>query len=140
MPMTPKFQADLTKAFATFKLPQVDLQALTEFQSKNVDAMLQAGQVLADAGKAVARHQFALASAVVEDAMRASQLAFEARSPEAQLATQIDATKAAYGRVTQAAKELAELMAKPGQKAADILQKRMLAQSAELEALVASAA
>ena len=138
--MTPKFQADLTKALATFKLPQVDLQALTELQSKNVDAVLQASRVLADAGQAVARHQIELATAAVEDAVKASQKVFEAKTPQDTLATQIDATKAAYGRATQAVKDLAELVAKPGQKAADILQKRFLAQSAELEALVAGPA
>jgi phasin family protein len=138
--MTPKFQADLTKAFATFKMPQFDLQALADLQSRNMEAVMQAGQVLAEAGNAVARHQFELASAVIGDAMRASQQAFEARTAEAQLATHIDATRATYGRVTEAAKSLAELMAKPGQKATDILQKRFLAQSAELEALVTPAA
>ena len=138
--MTPKFQADLAKAFASFKLPPVDLKALTALQSKNVEAMLKAGQVLAEAGKAVMQRQIELASQGIEDAVKASQLVFAAKTPEAKLATQIDATKAAYGRAAKTAQELAELVAKPGQKAADILQARFRAQGAELEALFGKAA
>jgi phasin family protein len=138
--MTPKFQADLTKAFATFKLPQVDLQALSELQSRNVDAVLQASQVLAEAGQAMARRQIEFATAAVEDAVKASQQVFEAKSPEASIATQIDVAKATYGRIAQAAKEFADLVGKPGQKAADILQQRFLAQTQEIEALVAATA
>jgi len=138
--MTPKFQAELAKAFATFKLPQVDLQALTEVQSKNVDAVLKATQLMTDAGQVLMRRQLEVATQSLEAAVKASQQVIEAKTPEAKLATQIDAAKAAYGRVTKAAKELAELVAKPGQKAADILHARFLAQTAELEAMVAKAA
>src|SRR5437667_1465167 len=60
MMMSPKIQADYAKAFASFKLPQLDLQALAELQSRNFDAVLQASQILADAGKAVVRQQIEL--------------------------------------------------------------------------------
>ena len=138
--MTPKFQAEIAKAFGSFKLPQVDLQALSQLQSKNIDAVLKATQLLADAGQAVVRRQLEVASQGIEDAVKASQQVFEAKTPEAKFASQIDATKAAYGRTAKAVKELAELVAKPGQKAVDILQARFLAQTAELEALVAKTA
>jgi phasin family protein len=138
--MTPKFQADLAKAFATFKLPQVDLKSLTDLQSKNVDAMLKASQLMAEAGKAVAKFQMELATAAIEDAMKTSQAVIEAKTAEAKFATQVEAAKASYGKLTQSAKELADMIAKPGQKAADILQKRFIAQTQEFEAMVAAAA
>ena len=138
--MTPKFQADLTKAFATFKVPQVDLKTLTELQSKNVEAVMKASQLLAEAGKAVAKFQIELATKAVEDAVKTSQAVIEAKTPEAKFTTQVEAAKASYGKLTQSAKELADMIAKPGQKAADILQKRFIAQTQELEAMVAAAA
>jgi len=138
--MSPKIQADYAKAFASFKLPQLDLQALAELQSRNFDAVLQASQILADAGKAVVRQQIELVTAVLEDAVKSSQEVIEAPTPEAKLAKGIDATKASYGRFSAAVKDFAALVGKPGQKAADILQRRLIDNTGELEAMVARAA
>lgn len=138
--MTPQFQADLAKAFATFKLPSFDLEALSELQSKNVEAVMQASKLLTDAGKALVQRQMDVATQGIELAVKASQQVLDASTPEAKFTTQIDATKAAYSRATAAVQDLAELMAKPGQKAADILQARFVAQARELENMLAKAA
>ena len=138
--MTPKIQAEFAKALASFKPVQFDIQALAELQNRNFAAVLQAGRILGDAGQAVMRQQIELATATLEDAMKSSQEVIEAPTAEAKLARSIDALKASYGRLSAAAKDFAALVGKPGQKAADILQRRLIDTTGELEAMVAPAA
>ncbi len=114
----------LTELFSTAKLPGVDADAVLAAQQKNVDALIEANQVVIAGYQDLYKRQVALFEAAVAETK--DQLAQVQGQPlTADQATQnVDALKAAFEKAATDVKELAELAQKANTGAFEIVKAR----------------
>jgi len=119
------FDADkLKELFSAAKLPGVDADAVLAAQQKNVDALIEANQVVIAGYQDLYKRQVALFEAAVAETK--DKLAeVQGQSLTADQATQnVDALKAAFEKAAIDVKELAELAQKANTGAFEIVKAR----------------
>ena len=119
------FDADkLTELFSAAKLPGVDADAVLAAQQKNVDALIEANQVVIAGYQDLYKRQVALfEAAVAETKDKLAQV--QGQPLTADQATQgVDALKAAFEKAATDVKELAELAQKANTGAFEIVKTR----------------
>jgi phasin family protein len=129
------FDADkLKELFGAAKLPGVDADAVLAAQQKNVDALIEANQVVIAGYQDLYKRQVALFEAAVAETK--DQLAQVQGQPlTADQATRnVEALKAAFEKATADVKELAELAQKANTGAFEIVKARAEEAAAEFKA------
>ena len=129
------FDADkLTELFSAAKLPGVDSDAVLAAQQKNVDALIEANQVVIAGYQDLYKRQVALfEAAVAETKDKLAQV--QGQPLTADQATQsVDALKAAFEKAATDVKELAELAQKANTGAFEIVKVRAEEAVAEFKA------
>ena len=119
------FDADkLTELFSAAKLPGVDSDAVLAAQQKNVDALIEANQVVIAGYQDLYKRQVALfEAAVAETKDKLAQV--QGQPLTADQATQnVEALKAAFAKAAADVKELAELAQKANTGAFEIVKTR----------------
>jgi phasin family protein len=119
------FEMDVTKVLAEFKVPGVDLETIMASQRKNIDALTKANQLAIEGLQAVARRQAEILRGGFEEASSLMREIMQVQSPEDRVARQTDAAKKAVERALSNARELAEIVAKAGNEAFDIINRRV---------------
>ena len=135
------FDADkLKELFSAAKLPGVDADAMLAAQQKNVDALIEANQVVIAGYQDLYKRQVALFEAAVAETK--DQLAQVQGQPlTADQATQnVEALKAAFEKAAADVKELAELAQKANTGAFEIVKTRAEEAVAEFKAAAEKAA
>ena len=129
------FDADkLKELFSAAKLPGVDADAVLASQQKNVDALIEANQVVIAGYQDLYKRQVALfEAAVTETKDKLTQV--QGQPLTADQATQnVDALKAAFEKAATDVKELAELAQKANTGAFEIVKTRAEEAAAEFKA------
>ncbi|MGR3715499.1 MAG: TIGR01841 family phasin [Thermohalobaculum sp.] len=129
------FDADkLKELFSAAKLPGVDADAVLAAQQKNVDALIEANQVVIAGYQDLYKRQVALfEAAVAETKDKLAQV--QGQPLTADQATQnVDALKAAFEKAATDVKELAELAQKANTGAFEIVKTRAEEAVAEFKA------
>ena len=129
------FDADkLKELFSAAKLPGVDADAVLASQQKNVDALIEANQVVIAGYQDLYKRQVALfEAAVTETKDKLTQV--QGQTPTAEQATQsVDALKVAFEKSAADVKELAELAQKANTGAFEIVKTRAEEAVAEFKA------
>ena len=129
------FDADkLKELFSAAKLPGVDADAVLASQQKNVDALIEANQVVIAGYQDLFKRQVALfEAAVTETKDKLTQV--QGQPLTAEQATQsVDALKVAFEKTAADVKELAELAQKANTGAFEIVKTRAEEAVAEFKA------
>lgn len=119
-----KFDFDVSKVLNEFKVPGVDMDAITASQQKNIEALTQANKLAFEGVQAVMKRQMEIVRQAVEESAKASKDIAGAGSPQDQMVKQTEMTKEAFETVLSNMRELAEMMAKSNADAFDMLNKR----------------
>lgn len=120
-----KMQQEMTKAFAAFSVPQVDMNAVVDTQRKNIEAVTAANQVAIDGMQAVTRRQAEIFQEIMGEASSAvNEISKVEAGPDA-AAKQVEVMKTAFEHTLTNMQELAELVAKSNAEAAQTINKRI---------------
>lgn len=122
-PETPE-DFDVTKVFADFKVPGVDVDAMLASQRKNIEALAAANKLAFEGVQAVMRRQMEIMRQSVEEAVSAAKTISGVGSPQDKAAAQTDLVKDAFERTLSNMRELVEMMGKSNTEAFDLLNKR----------------
>lgn len=122
-PETPE-DFDVTKVFADFKVPGVDVEAMLASQRKNIEALAAANRLAFEGVQAVMRRQMEIMRQSVEEAVGAAKSMTEANSPQDKAAAQTELVKDTFERTLSNMRELVEMMSKSNNEAFDLLNKR----------------
>jgi phasin family protein len=119
------FEMDVTKLLAEFKVPGVDLETIMASQRKNIDALTRANQLAIEGMQTVARRQAEILRGGFEEAASMMREIMQTQSPEDRVARQTETAKKSVERALSNARELAEIVAKAGNEAFDVLNQRL---------------
>lgn len=122
-PETPE-DFDVTKVFADFKVPGVDVESMLASQRKNIEALTSANKLAFEGVQAVMRRQMEIVRQSVEEAVGAAKTVTEAGSPQDKAAAQTELVKEAFERTISNMRELVEMMSKSNSEAFELLNKR----------------
>ena len=103
--------AELTKMIEQFKLPGIDMSAIVEARRKDVDALVEANKAVYEGMQALASKQTEMFKQAVQDIQNAAKGAaggLDMRDP----AKQAEVARAAFQKVVDDMKELAEIARK----------------------------
>lgn len=129
---------DFNKLFAG--MPGVNAEALAAAQKRNLDTLIQAGQVLATGAQTALAKQMAAIQTMVQDGTAVMQGMMGNKDVQAGLRTQFEFVTAAQQKALALATEIAEISQKTSQEAFEILRKRAEAGAAEVVAFQKKAA
>jgi phasin family protein len=129
---------DLSKLFAG--MPGIDTEALAATQTRNLDTLAQAGQIVATGAQTALAKQFAAFQTIVQDGAAVLQSVWGTRDLQAGLKAQYEFMTATQQKALALATEIAGIAQKSGQEAFEILRKRAEATAAEVAALQKKAA
>jgi phasin family protein len=129
---------DFTKLFAG--VPGMNTEALAATQKRNLDTLVQAGQVMASGAQTVLTKQLAAFQSAVQDGTAVMQSAWQTKDLQAGLKTQYEFMTAAQQKAMALTTELVEILQKTGQEAFEILRKRAEDGAAEVVAFQKKAA
>lgn len=135
----PFFEMDVSKVLAEFKLPGVDVDAILASQRKNIEAVTAANQLAIEGMQAVVRRQAEILRTTLEETGSLLTEALSAGSPEDKAAKQAELVKTAFEKALSNMKELAELVAKSNNEAANVISKRVSEGLDELKTALAKA-
>jgi phasin family protein len=130
--------ADMSKLFAG--MPGLNPEAFAATQKRNVDTLVQAGQVFANGANTMVGRQVAAFQSMIQESLAVFQAGFGAKDPQAGLKSQFDYLAASQQKALALAAELAEIAQKTGQEAFEILRKRAEDGAAEVVAFQKKAA
>jgi phasin family protein len=115
-------------------MPGVNPEALAASQKRNLDTMVQAGQVIANGAQAALAKQVAALQTMVQDGTAVLQSMWGTKDLQAGLKTQYEFMTAAQQKAMALATEIAEITQKTSQEAFEILRKRAEDTAAEVVA------
>jgi phasin family protein len=134
----PFANTDLTKAWAHFKMPSLNIGALLEAHRKNAAALTNANEVVFDGLKTLAQRQGDLFKTTVEDCSRVPSDLLVGASFEERASKQADATRHIYVSAVARFRELSDIAVKANLTAVDILNARVSEAFDEFRALFAA--
>jgi len=134
------FDIDLTKIMGEFKLPALDVEAVMASQRRNLEVLGQANKLAIEGAQAVARRNFEIMQAAMNEMGDAMKALTAAESPQAKAAKQAELTKTAYEKALANMKEIADLIQKCNTDAVGLLQKRIGEALDEVKVMVEKAA
>lgn len=123
----------------TFAAPAIDYKALVEIQQRNLDAVVAINAKLVEGAQEVLKRQAELLQASIKDGLEAARVNF-APANVTKVERHIEYFKDSAEKSVASARELAEMVSKTGNEAAEILRKRATESVGEISALVKTAA
>ena len=129
---------DLTKAWAHFKMPSLNIGALLEAHRKNAAALTSANQVVFAGLKTLAQRQGDLFKTTVDDYSKVNSDVLAGVSFEERVAKQADAAQHIYVSSVAHFRELSDTAVKANVTAVDILNARVTEAFDEFRALFAA--
>jgi phasin family protein len=121
----PAFETDFSKYMPDFKMPGVDVTAFAEAQRKNFEAVAAANQLAYEGAQAVARRQQEIMRQAFEEASQMLSAMTADGKPETRFVKQAEAAKQAYIQSIANLREIAEMSAKSGNEAFEVINKRV---------------
>jgi phasin family protein len=135
----PGMDFDITKVFADFKVPGVDVDSVIASQRKNIEALANANRLAFEGVQAVMKRQMEIMRQSVEEAVGVARSMTEVTSPQDKAAKQAEMVKDTFERNLSNMRELVEMMSKSNNEAFDLLNKRFTQTMDEMkEAIVKS--
>jgi phasin family protein len=104
--------SDASNAFADFRLPGIDVDAIVAAQRKNFEALMQANQFAVEGLRSVAKRQLEIAQQTIEGASALVRDWTQPGAPEERLANTVEAAKQAFEKGMMNVRELTELTTK----------------------------
>ncbi len=135
----PFLEFDLSKTLGEYKIPGLDVEAILASQRKNIEAVTAANQLAFEGLQAVIRRQTEIVRASLEEAGGYVNQVIAAGTPEEKAAKQAELVKVAFEKALANVKELAELVAKSNNEAAEVLSKRVSESLDEVKGALAKA-
>ena len=129
------FDFDVTKVFADFRLPSLNVEAVWAAQRRNIEALSQANQLAIEGVQAVARRQMEITRQGFEDFSSLLRDLAQPASPEARIVKNTDYAKQMIEKGVSHTREIAMLAQKAGTEAAEVLHKRTTESLDELRAM-----
>jgi phasin family protein len=129
---------DFSKLFAG--MPGVNTEALAATQKRNLETMVQAGQVVATGAQAALAKQMTALQTMVQDGTAVLQSMWGTKDLQAGLKSQYEFMTATQQKGMALAVEIAEITQKASQEAFEILRKRAQDTAAEVVAFQKKAA
>ena len=129
---------DFTKMMSEFKMPGVDLEALTEAQRKNAEAVTKANQVAFEGMQRLAQRQTQIVTEAMEEAARAAQALAGGESPDKKAAAQAELAQKALEKALVDVRELSEMMARSTTDTMDVINGRVAESMEELRKIMGS--
>ncbi len=117
---------DPAAAFAAFKLPTFDFDALVALQRRNVEAFSTVQKMAADSVKVLATRQAEIARGAIDEYVAAVGEFYNAKDPKVGVAKQVTYTKSAVASSVASAHELTEMAVKANAEVFDVLTKRVV--------------
>jgi phasin family protein len=100
---------DLSKVFGDLRFPGLDLQALTEWQRKNLEALTQANQLAVEGMRALTQRQGEIAQKAAEEASSVFRDWTQPSAPEDRFIRSLDAARLAFERGVANVRELSDM-------------------------------
>ena len=133
----PYFSMDISKILAEFKMPGVDTDVIVAAHRKNIEAVTAANKLAIEGMQAVGRRQAEILRTTFEEAGILLTQSLIPGSPETKVAQQAELVKTAFEKALGNMKELAEMVTKSNNEAAEIISKRVNEGLGELTASLA---
>jgi len=131
-------EMDVLRILADFRLPAMpDLEALTNAQRRNLEALSAANRVALEGAQTVARRHMEIVQQAMSEMTEAMRtLASVGESPQAKAAKQAELLKAAYEQAMANLKEIADLIQKSNAEALAVLNRRFAEAMDEVKAMM----
>ena len=116
---------DVSKAFADFKMPGVDMESLLNAQKKNIAALTQANQHAVEGVQALVQRQVEILQQAMKGAVDAAKEVASAGGPKEAAAKQAELARAAFEHAVSNMREMAEMVGKSSNQAFSVITKRV---------------
>lgn len=136
MKQNPFADMDFQKMMADFKVPGVDMESVLESQRRNIEALTSANQLAAEGVQAVARRQAEIMRETMTEVRKATEDLMSGGTPEQAVAKQTELAKSAFEHAISNMREVAEMMAKSQNEAADVINRRISESLDEIKRMV----
>ncbi|MDJ0893702.1 MAG: TIGR01841 family phasin [Alphaproteobacteria bacterium] len=127
---------DVTKLMSEFKLPGVDMTALTQAQQKNIDAVMAANQRAMQGMQELAARQAQILQETMTEAGKAAAALAADTSPDVKAREQMELAQQALNKALQDMRDIAELMTKSTNETFEVINKRVAESIDEARKLV----
>jgi len=128
---------DFTKMMSDLKLPGLDVEALMAAQSKNIEAITAANQIVVKGMQDLAKRQSEIMSQGMHEVSDMVQnLAGKANNPQELTAKQVEMSKQIFEKTLANLRELAEMISKSSGEAMEVINKRIAESIEELKAMM----
>lgn len=114
---------DYFKMFGDFK-PAMDFDTLFTTQRRNIEALSEANQVVAESAQAISRRQAEVMRSHVESFLKASREMMSGASPETAATRQAELMRNWFENSLSNLREMSEMLTKSSYEAFDVLNKR----------------
>lgn len=132
----PFFETDFTKIFSEFKVPGFDIETIMAAQRRNIEAVTAANQLVIEGMQAVLKREAEILRQTIEESSSVLRELMAAGAPEEKVAQQADLAKSAFEKSLANLRELAEMVAKSNNEAAEVLTRRIGESLSELKTAV----
>lgn len=127
---------DFTRLLAQMKLPGMpDIQALSEANRRNMDALTAANRVALEGAQAVARRHMEIMQQAMSEMTEGVKALASAEAPQAKAARQAELVKQAYQRAVSNMQELSDLIQRSNSEALNLINHRFTEAMDELKLL-----
>ena len=134
-----KMTEEFTKAFSSFKVPGVDMNAMLEAHQKNLDALTNANKTAFAGFQAIATRQAELMKQALESSSAAAEDMMKSGTPQEATVKQVDLVKTTIEKALADMTEIAEMLAKSTNEANAAINKRVLESLEEVKKIAESA-
>ena len=128
-----KVVEQFSSALKQYKMPGIDVDALVASQKKNLEALTAANRVAFEGLQAVAKRQAEILQETMNESTKAVDQVTKAGSPAEITAKQADLAKQAFERALGNMREMAEMVSKSNQEAANTINARISATFDEIK-------
>jgi phasin family protein len=132
------FGPDAFKAFADFKMPGINMDALVAYHRKNFDALSKVNQATVKGLQSIAQRQSDLFRAAFEGASKASAALVAAKSPEDRMRKQTEYAQEGVMTAVSNAQEMAGIATGAASEVAGVLNARLVESIDEMRELFAT--
>lgn len=133
-----KMVEEFSSAMKQFRLPGVNIESVVDSQKKNLEALTSANRVAFEGLQAVAKRQAEILQETMNEASKAVDSVSKAGSPPEMAAKQLEIAKQAFDKAIGNMRELAEMVSKANEAAANTVNGRISATFDEIKELALS--
>ena len=116
--------ADVMKAFSNVNVPNFDYNSVFSAQRRNIEAVTEANQLMAESLQAISRRQAEIARSSVDQVLKASKDMVAKGSPELNTGKQADLAKSLFENSLNNMREVTEMLTKSVIEASDVINRR----------------